>query len=128
MSDTLKENPYQALDASSEPAKSKVWRWLATVGIGAAIMFVLVCLLLPAQRSAPGAGKRMNCQKNIREIGLSAHNYQASAGPEELSDQTVDSARRSVHGWRTLVSFTAESDFYRYAQMRLAKPRPSPEF
>jgi len=48
--------------------------------VAVAIIAVLIALLLPAVQAAREAARRIQCVNNIKQIGITFHNYESSIG------------------------------------------------
>jgi hypothetical protein len=99
----MSENPYSSTrhsgDSPGEKRGARVWVTVLTFfGIGT----VLICLLLPAVRSARGPARRAQCGNNLKQIALALLTYETvyHALPPAY---TVDADGKPLHSWRTLI-------------------------
>ena len=72
-----------------------------------AIIGVLVALLLPAVQAAREASRRMSCMNNIRQMGLSLHNYHSARNEFPVVTEFGDGKGRPEgalhHTWLTYI-------------------------
>jgi len=81
-----------------------------------AIIGVLVALLLPAVQAAREAARRSSCSNNLKQIGLSLHNYHdtyLSFPPGWIDTDGVGSNSGRLHAWSTFIlPFMEENNIY----------------
>ena len=80
-----------------------------------AIIGVLIALLLPAVQQAREAARRMQCQNNLKQIGLALHNYHDTFKRLPPGNQgTVNAAGTAYNGW----GWTWQANILPYIEQR----------
>ncbi len=121
----MSENPYHSPEHfGGRPRHKRGARvWLAVLGAIAAVG-LLIALLLPFLGSARSAARLNACTRNLKQIALALHNYEAAyhALPPAY---TVDANGKPLHSWRTLIlPFLDERPLY--DEIDLSKPWDDP--
>jgi hypothetical protein len=83
-------------------------------GVGAASTApVMVALLLPAVQAGREAARRMQSTNNLKQIGLSMHNY-LQANKTFPAAYTVDKSGKPLLSWRVLIlPYLEQNDLYK---------------
>lgn len=92
-----------------------------------AIIGILVALLLPAVQAAREASRRMSCSNNMRQIGLSTHNYESafrrlpSAGQGTNFSTNPPSTNFDVHSaFTAILPFLEQSNVVAQMDLKFA--------
>jgi type II secretory pathway pseudopilin PulG len=120
-------NPYESPHPSGESPVQKtgmLGRRLVQVLLVVVVVGVLVALLLPAVRSAPGAARRAQCINNLKQIAIALRNYESDYHSLPPA-YTVDKDGKPLHSWRTLILPYLEQQSL-YEKIDLSKPWDDP--
>ena len=118
----MDENPYRGPgsgDVSGSPKQKKspistVLKLLAVLGI----IGIVICMMLPAVRSAREPARRNQCKSNLKQIALALQGYAQVHGALPPA-YTTDADGKPLHSWRTLIlPFMEEQRLYFISLMR----------
>ena len=87
------------------------------------IIGVVIGLMLPATRTARPAGRRTQCQSNMKNVVMALLAYEQEHGALPPA-YTVDANGRPLHSWRTLILPYLDQELYQ--TIDLSKPWNDP--
>ena len=120
----MDDNPYRGPNSGDaiglpKQKKSQISTALKLL-MGLGIIGIVICLLLPAVRTARPAALRAACVNNLKQIALALQNY-ADTYHALPPAYTTDADGKPLHSWRTLIlPFIEEQQLYK--SIDLTKP------
>ncbi len=89
-----------------------------------AIIAVLIALLLPAVQQAREAARRTQCKNNLKQLGLSMHNYHDAFGrfPMGMVDDDHNAVGSMHTGFLMLLPFIEEQALYNSYNTKVGPP------
>ena len=127
----MSQNPFESpaaptegqTGAVSQSANRPLFTWQGIVLISLVLLFAMA-LLAPMHRSAPTAGRRIQCINNLKNISLAVMAYHDDFGSFPPA-YTQDANGRRLHSWRTLLLPYLEQEPL-YHSIDLTKPWDDP--
>ena len=94
-----------------------------------AIIAVLIALLLPGVQAAREAARRIQCTNNLRQLGLSFHNYESSIGslPMAMALAGAGNTTSWLNGWSAqarILPHLEQSTMFSAANFSVSKEEP----
>lgn len=113
----MDDNPYRGpispIASAPRVQKNRLFSAVGKVLAVLGIIVIVICMMLPAVRTAREPARRSQCTNNLKQIALALHNY-ADAYDALPPAYTVDASGKPLHSWRTLIlPYMEEQQLYK---------------